>query len=1607
MTFTQIGHDINVVSNIMSSFADRGKAIESIASALDSLEPAIAATRMQSAKVPEEIAREVLSRKGLKVAMIDQIMSTYDVSTATVVLGSAQKTVINATGLFTVAITKAKETIRGLWSVLAANPLFWITTAIGFVTTLYQQHTQTIEETRQKTEEATQAFEAESKSIDDSIQKYSELREALLDARGNEERTYSIKKDLLALQKELNDEYGEELDKVNLVTDAYTDQTKQLKEYRKDSAQKYLNDLGDAEIKRITEQITTPTTYELSSEYIVKDSESGKALQKLAQKYSDKGVKTLDTSIGVSNAPETFKITLEADPEEAYETIGAFMSDLRELAKDPPDKSYTLDVSLDKAKMYYDIAKDNLSDLDQYIKLQTSKIFMDDNLSAQYDNAVQAVNNYNDAILKSENPFDDIEVDSALIKLHLIEESIKNDEDTWGEYSSVVNEVFNQTDTRLVQFAQRLRNDGNIESLLAKIIKMRNLSDVDLEALGDADQDFVFNILATKAKDAGLSVDELISIMTQLGIVQNKLMEKDTSKSGMIESINGLSDGFESLDKIRSSVMDADPFDLAQLDDKKFKDTFSDLGEPYKNFIEQLSSSPKDIGACQSAINDLATAWITSSGALKNLSDDTAQLTIDMLTNMGVTNAQEVVETTLAQKHAEAAWAAREVSSANLDVVNTLAEESEATEAAEESFKLYILQKALAEPAFSTTGDIEALKGIVESLGIASSAWQKYYDAREKLDQMNDNKQQYPNGSVFYTYKENGINHIVSQDEYDQIKEDAVKDQRQLALELEEQAKKVRFGGNPAKGKQSGGSKSGNPTELDVAAESVKNLKQQLDSLNTDLQNTDPYSEKIPIILELIKRQNEYNAALQSQAELYLAEYQQSLSALPKDLQDKITGFDNFSIVTVPDSLKDTVSRAQKYRDQWYSVTSSIKSANKELENHQLKLMELAQTRLDDKIGVVQNNATDIQNQMDEAEARGLNTTEGQYKSLIRLARQEEKYNQNKLIGLQAELLLLDEDEDAYYDCLSAIQECENAISKCTQNQAAYNKAILELPIQYLEKANDDLNDELDELQDKQDDLDRAIAGVTGHLQDQIDAQQKLRDEAEETAQKQIDAIQDEIDGLQEANDERKQQLDLEEKLYNLERAKNQKTARIFRESEGEFVYEADSEAVRDAQGEYEDALFDKTISDMEDKIKDIEEARDKLLESYDSEIDRLQKIMDSWDGITDAIQRAKDIAITGEILGSGWQDRVTSGESGDLENLTGQYEKNDKKQTWVEQQIEDNERLIQKVEEYIEAWQMGEMSIREAHEEINDIVGDIMPEIEANDERVSSLSTYTSAWSNAMINVPASVAAVTAAASNNLDELTATEQRRQAAFGYAQEWANSALSVGGSLGLITESSAAAAIAEQGFFGQRVTNITAFKDTYSSMASIIASMCDNIVQSCSDAEDAMRDLAKAESKYGYARGTKNAKPGLHPVAEGNKPEIIIKGNGAAILAKNETYFPFAGGETVLDPSDTQKVIQGDGLTPIDPSQLVISDKQVKAFAGIAGNNSMPSAVDRLIQKSNLQTSNVSTSSIKQGDVIVKFGDLNLPQVKDVDSFTRAITDGSLKSALQQRLLRNK
>lgn len=116
-----------------------------------------------------------------------------------------------------------------------------------------------------------------------------------------------------------------------------------------------------------------------------------------------------------------------------------------------------------------------------------------------------------------------------------------------------------------------------------------------------------------------------------------------TDLTSQIKNLQSLSDGFEIIDKIYADVKDKGSFDYTNLADDKFIETFQKYETEYNNFIKTVSSSPTDIQACQSAFNDLVTAWVDGSGALSKLDAANLQVAKDMLTNMGVTNSAEVV----------------------------------------------------------------------------------------------------------------------------------------------------------------------------------------------------------------------------------------------------------------------------------------------------------------------------------------------------------------------------------------------------------------------------------------------------------------------------------------------------------------------------------------------------------------------------------------------------------------------------------------------------------------------------------------------------------------------------------------------------------------------------------------------------------------------------------------------------------------------------------------------------------------------------------------------------------------------------------------------------
>ena len=198
------------------------------------------------------------------------------------------------------------------------------------------------------------------------------------------------------------------------------------------------------------------------------------------------------------------------------------------------------------------------------------------------------------------------------------------------------------------------------------------------------------------------------------------------TKSEMISKINGLSEGFEELDKIMASVVAKDKaFDFSLLDDKKFNDTFKGFTKEYNNFVDTISNNPKDIKACQSAFDDLVTVWVNSSGVLDGVSEDTAGLTAAMLSNMGVTNAEEIVMDALAKKHAEVAAEKYYNANATDDLKNaTISEcaqfvsEADVSEQCRKALARLVLEKISANNTkIDTSSDIDQIINLANAAG--------------------------------------------------------------------------------------------------------------------------------------------------------------------------------------------------------------------------------------------------------------------------------------------------------------------------------------------------------------------------------------------------------------------------------------------------------------------------------------------------------------------------------------------------------------------------------------------------------------------------------------------------------------------------------------------------------------------------------------------------------------------------------------------------------------------------------------------------------------------------------------------------------------------------
>lgn len=210
--------------------------------------------------------------------------------------------------------------------------------------------------------------------------------------------------------------------------------------------------------------------------------------------------------------------------------------------------------------------------------------------------------------------------------------------------------------------------------------------------------------------------------------------------------------------------------------------------------------------------------------------------------------------------------------------------------------------------------------------------------------------------------------------------------------------------------------------------------------------------------------------------------------------------------------------------------------------------------------------------------------------------------------------------------------KAEEAKIKAKEKEKDAALDAIEKEIKALEKEKDVLKEQKEALDDKKqalkDEEDLIVKGIEKKIkalekerdalikpvEERIKILEKERDTILDNMQEEIDALtelkeartdywDEQINALKEANKELKDNLELQEKLDALEKAKNTKV-KIYKEGQG-FVYDVDQNAVKKAQDELDKYLSEKAY---EDELARLESLKKAEIDNYQTRLDELKK---------------------------------------------------------------------------------------------------------------------------------------------------------------------------------------------------------------------------------------------------------------------------------------------------------------------------------------------------------------------------------------------------------------
>lgn len=1094
---------------------------------------------------------------------------------------------LSATASAMVPSVKAADiALKGL--ALAGNIL--VSLVISKVISTVYEMAQASDTVGKAAKEAADEFSSASSDIESYKKQVEDLYSTINNSSSSIEDVTNARKQLLSIQDEMISKFGSEKEVIDLVTQAVGVQTEaiggQTKAFEELSRKKWLETLNDFNKSQnfgtdlangfqgySTNLDRAKDEYFNYNKGVLDFGFVGENLPEFKQALKSLDVDMDDTFIRVNgNATEVYNTLLEIEnlakkynvDEDFQKSVGIAANQAKEISDKYKDflDQYTLNEEILPDETY---KKDYKSLTEKYTAYQ--KAFEDGDEEAQNEAIQQYAETLSSAAAKALENGDE-EVADYFKSMY---PTIQNEVSSWLFEINFKPNVNGLKDTV----------EQNLKVFTDKGYTTEQLADFDPSKSTDEELNNAYNNLQEALKDYGLSVTDLISTFEKLGLivsqskkqlldkysgnkddiekmdsgdleiaykVDNKTIKtwdqliqkireykqqaeaaskvKPFTEQEMISKINGLSEGFEELDKIMNSMNDKDkPFDYALLDNKKFKEIFQDCRNEYTSFVKKVSDSPKDVKGCQDAFNDLVTKWINSTDIIKGLSDDTADLTTAMLSNMGVSNAEELVTEALAAKHAQLAAqkyidanASNDLKDATLDEYVQFLNEASGSEVSKAALaQLELAKLAVNNVKIDTASDIEQVIALANAAGASAANLLELQRAESILGQVEAGTldMDVPGNNMLLDYAnntKNKLNNNTFKFEYEE-------------LDPEKFKKAVYDGGvktnTPSKG--SSGSKGAKENStIDWIKRSAELLERESTRLQTAIDDTwkaytglsqadiervqelfsmnlTPNSDEVNELLDYADKLGVSIGELQDLANNNGLESSQSLleQLIDVDKQRLDQGIDSLNYYK--NSYEEYVAKVPEYRDKIenggidiesfsgdektkienamnaYDSYLNQKKTNLELSNtirdNELKYYTIAIDEIDKKNARLSNSNDLIQKQIDLLNTQGVTVSSSMYDQLISNTEGQIGYQQEKLQKQKDQLIKAITEEglkvgsDKWYELNDEIMSTEGSIKDLEKAQAEYEKQLRELPITNLEKLGTIYQNILDTIQ--------------------------------------------------------------------------------------------------------------------------------------------------------------------------------------------------------------------------------------------------------------------------------------------------------------------------------------------------------------------------------------------------------------------------------------------------------------------------------------------------------------------------------------------------------------